>query len=65
MSQSEQALQQIINSEILKRTDKEVTNQINRFMGRRILAVVESDPSYDPDLYDPAYDEAEFDQMAA
>jgi hypothetical protein len=65
MAETEQALDHIIGIDSLRGNESQLAARMANLIGRRTLAVVEADASFDPDMYDPALDEADFEQLAA
>lgn len=46
-------------------TEHRLTGRIANLIGSRTMALVQLDASFDPDMYDPAFDEDDFGQIAA
>lgn len=67
MSETEatQKIDHIIGMDSLRIPESQLVTQISSLIGRRTLEVVKKDASFDPDSYDPAFDEDNFAQMAA
>jgi hypothetical protein len=68
MSETIAALDQLTTAERLRTWEDEgdkLKTRIATIIGNRTLAVVNADSSFDPDLYDPAFDDVEYTQVAA
>ncbi|MEO5499494.1 MAG: hypothetical protein ABIR46_03275 [Candidatus Saccharimonadales bacterium] len=63
--ESTRALDQITTTQSWQETESRLSNRMANLLGNRTLALVEMDHSFDPETYDPAFDDADFEQNAA
>lgn len=63
--ESTQALDQLTSTQTWQERDSRLNSRIQNLLGNRTLALVNMDNSFDPETYDPAFDEAEVLAQAA
>ena len=64
MAETETSLDKITGLQSVELAESRISEKITSLLGRRTLAMVEQDASFDPDQYDPAFDEADFEEAA-
>lgn len=57
--ESTQALDQLTLTQTWQERDTRLSSRIQNLLGNRTLALVEMDNSFNPDTYDPSFDDTE------